>query len=332
VIHTLDLFSGIGGFSLGLERAGGFQTVAFCEIDPFCRRVLAKHWPNVPCHDDVRTMEFPQADVITGGFPCQDVSRAGKRAGLSGERSGLYRELVRALRVVRPRYAIVENVAALLGDGMGTVLGDVAESGFDIEWDCIPAQALGAPHERDRVYIVAHANNGNVDAHEAISPRRNAAEFGLVALTDANSERRGEAGQLQHKRQAKRSARGAETQRPPDASCLGCGQGRAGRPPDSFAWIRDEARRNSTNPASEGLEGREQSEAARRARAISASGYRNPWRAWTDEPPLSGMDDGIRPRMDRDWAASVRATGNTILPQIPELIGRAILACVPYGD
>src|SRR5689334_19048711 len=108
------------------------RTVAFCEINPFCRRVLAKHWPSIPVFPDVCTLDAKSLagvgaiDVIVGGFPCQDVSHAGKRAGLSGTRSGLYRELVRAIRVVRPKHAIVENVAALLGDGMGTVLGDLA--------------------------------------------------------------------------------------------------------------------------------------------------------------------------------------------------------------
>jgi hypothetical protein len=139
-MRVLDLFSGIGGFSLGLERAG-MCTVGFCEIDPFCRDVLTKHWPAVPIHDDVTTREFQEgeADVICGGFPCQDISVAGAGAGLAGERSGLWRELLRAIRVVRPHYAIVENVAALLGRGMGTVLGDLAEIGHDAEWHCIPA-------------------------------------------------------------------------------------------------------------------------------------------------------------------------------------------------
>lgn len=155
--RLLDLFSGIGAFSLGLKRAG-MRTVAFCETDPFCRRVLAHHWPEVPILGDITAVpEFPAADVVCGGFPCQDLSRAGKRAGLAGQRSGLYRELVRAVRLVRPRHAIVENVAALVGDGLDVVLGDLAESGYDAEWDCVPAGAIGAPHQRDRVWIVAHA-------------------------------------------------------------------------------------------------------------------------------------------------------------------------------
>lgn len=155
-MRVLSLFSGIGGLDLGLERAG-MTVVRQIEKDAFCRRVLRKHWPDVRIDDDVTTAEFVdgEADVVCGGFPCQDVSNAGKRAGISAERSGLYRELVRAIRVVRPLYAIVENVAALLGRGMGTVLGDLAEIGYDTEWDCIPACSVGAPHCRDRVFITA---------------------------------------------------------------------------------------------------------------------------------------------------------------------------------
>lgn len=163
-MRTLSLFSGIGGLDLGLERAG-FKIVAQCEKDPYCRRVLAKHWPGVPCHDDVTTLDpttYGPLDAIVGGFPCQDVSNAGHRAGLSGSRSGLYREVVRCLCVARPQVGILENVAALLRRGMGTVLGDLAAIGYDAEWDCIPASAVGAPHRRDRVFIVAHCREKRV--------------------------------------------------------------------------------------------------------------------------------------------------------------------------
>jgi DNA (cytosine-5)-methyltransferase 1 len=171
-LRVLDLFSGIGGFSLGLERAGGFETVAFCEIEPYPRKVLAKHWPEVPCYDDVRTLTAEQlaadgiaVDVITGGFPCQDLSVAGKRAGLEGKRSGLWSEMVRLTCEIRPKFVLVENVGGLLagpseypGRWFGRVLGDLAEIGYDAEWDCIPAAAIGAPHLRDRVWLMAYPN------------------------------------------------------------------------------------------------------------------------------------------------------------------------------
>jgi len=152
--RVLDLFSGLGCFSLGLERAG-MATVGFVEINPHCQAVLRRHWPDVPIHDDITNREFKEgeADIITGGFPCQDVSYAGTRTGVSGTRSGLYREILRAIRMVRPKVTLLENVAALLGNGMGRVLGDVAEDGLDAEWDCVPVGELGAPHGRDRVFI-----------------------------------------------------------------------------------------------------------------------------------------------------------------------------------
>ena len=170
-LKVLDLFSGIGGFSLGLDRAGGFETVAFCEIEPFPRKVIAKHWPEVPCYEDVTKLtgdilrrDGISVDVITGGFPCQDISVAGNQAGIGdGTRSGLWSEIVRLIGDLRPRYVIVENVAALLsgpteqrGGWFGSILADLARCGYDAEWENIPAASVGAPHRRERVWIVAY--------------------------------------------------------------------------------------------------------------------------------------------------------------------------------
>jgi DNA (cytosine-5)-methyltransferase 1 len=165
MLRHLDLFSGIGGFALAARMVGGYETVGFCEIDPYCQAVLRKHWPDVPIYDDVRTIserDVRACDVLTAGFPCQDISNAGKRAGIDGERSGLWSEVARLILELRPRFALLENVSALLGRGMGRVLGDLAEIGYDAEWDCVPAAAVGALHYRDRVWITAYPNTNDL--------------------------------------------------------------------------------------------------------------------------------------------------------------------------
>jgi DNA (cytosine-5)-methyltransferase 1 len=165
-LRVLDLFSGIGGFSLGLERTGGFETVAFCEIEEFPRKVLAKHWPKVPIYHDVRELTADRlradgigVDVICGGFPCQDVSVAGRMAGIEGSRTGLWREVVRLVRSIRPLYIILENVTGLLNRGLDVVLGALASVGYDAEWHCVRASRFGLPHRRDRIWIIAYAGS-----------------------------------------------------------------------------------------------------------------------------------------------------------------------------
>lgn len=171
-LKVLDLFSGIGGFSLGLDRTGGFETAAFCEIEEYPRRVLAKHWPEVPCYEDVTKLtgdilrrDGISVDIITGGFPCQDLSQAGNRAGIDGARSGLWGEYARLISEIRPKYAVVENVPELLagddGRWFGRVLGDLASLGYDAEWHCIQAGSLGAAHIRDRIWIAAYVSDAN---------------------------------------------------------------------------------------------------------------------------------------------------------------------------
>lgn len=153
-----SLFAGIGGIDLGLERAG-MRCAWQVEIDEYCQKVLTKHWPDVPKYRDVRSVgahNLASVDLIAGGFPCPDISEAGRGAGLDGERSGLWFEFLRIICELRPRYALVENVSALLTRGMGTIIGGLAEIGYDTEWQSIPAAALGAPHFRERVLLVAY--------------------------------------------------------------------------------------------------------------------------------------------------------------------------------
>ena len=174
-MRVLDLFSGIGGFSLGLHNAGGFETVAFCEIDKFCQKVLRKNFKDVPILSDISKIGYfnnnlwehsisydwyeGKIDVICGGFPCQDISVAGKQKGITNEtRSGLWNEYKRIIKEVKPRWVIIENVRNLLNNGLAIVLKDLHEIGYNAEWQVISARSVGACHLRERLWIVAYPN------------------------------------------------------------------------------------------------------------------------------------------------------------------------------
>lgn len=163
----LDLFSGIGGFALGLQWAGGFETVAFCEIDKFCQKVLAKNFPNVPIFGDIHELTTDALErrgvtrikLVSAGFPCQPFSVAGSRKGIEDERF-LWAELFRVIATVEPKYLLIENVANLLKIQEGLIfagiLYDLSSMGYACEWGVIPASAVGAPHRRDRLFVVAY--------------------------------------------------------------------------------------------------------------------------------------------------------------------------------
>jgi DNA (cytosine-5)-methyltransferase 1 len=157
-----SLFAGIGGFDLGFERAG-FEIKWQVEIDPYCRAVLRRHWPDATCYFDVRRVRWPErVDVLCGGFPCQDVSFANVDGqGLDGERSGLWFQYDRLVGEVRPDYVVVENVAALTARGLGRVLGNLAGRRFHARWGCVPVCAFGWTHPRRRLFIVAYADRLN---------------------------------------------------------------------------------------------------------------------------------------------------------------------------
>jgi DNA (cytosine-5)-methyltransferase 1 len=281
---VLDLFSGIGGFSLGLERAGGFETVAFCEVDAKARLVLAKHWPNVPIFEDIRTLTGEQLreqgimpDVICGGFPCQDISGAGKGAGIIGTRSGLWAEMFRLIRDVRPAWAIVENVSALRSKGLTLVLQNLSEIGYMCEWHCIPVSALGAPHQRDRIWIVAHA----MQQHKT--------QRGECEIAQGQSRGRGA--------QQSRCSGDAQWERPI--------RGTGGDTSEDVAHANYSRRNKLRWPLAN----------ATQLSALKCSSW------WEVEPGMGRVAHGIPHRVDR-----LRQLGNAVVPQVVELIGKAINA------
>ncbi len=258
-MRVLDLFSGIGGFSIGLGRAG-FETVAFCEIDPFCRRVLAKHWQGVPIYDDVRVLTAERLaadgvgpiDLLCGGFPCQDISTAGEGRGLSGPRSSLWWEYHRLIAEVRPAWVVIENVSRLRSKGLEQVLGGLAEIGYDAEWHCVPASAVGAPHRRDRVWVLAYP---------------------------------------------------ADKIRRSHTRCLVESEGSSGREAPCGPVWKGLRSAGDDGPSPRGSDGR----------------GRDHWRV---EPQMARLVDGLRP----GEVSLNAALGNAVVPEIPELIGRAIIA------
>lgn len=309
-MNVLDLFSGIGGFSLGLERAG-MRTVAFCEIEPYCRAVLAKHWPDVPCYTDIRELTADrlaadgiQPDVICGGFPCQDISVAGKGAGLAGARSGLWSHYARLIGELRPRYVIVENVSALLNRGLAEILGELASFGYDAEWHCIPASYVGAPHRRDRIWIVAYPNGDELWIESGGRRRTNrtdstlAAEYGEERAV-ANAERKRQS-LTRNIQEYPSQNRNREADQP-----RGHGENVANAD-SQLCGHRHNAASDSVGIYQKSDEGG--------GHALPDSGD------WDAEPDVGRVAHGVPARVDR-----LRSLGNAVVPQIPEIIGRAIM-------
>ena len=234
-----SLFSGIGGIDLGLERAG-MCTRWFVEWDAHCQNVLRRHWPGLPVYGDIATVDWSRVepvDVLAGGFPCQPISAAGKRLAQADDR-WLWPEFARAIRELRPRYVLVENVRNLLavngGSAFAEVLGDLASSGFDAEWQCIPASAVGAPHRRDRLWLVAYAQGAGQRPRRlrALGQRSDASGRGARADAVADSDGRADEAERGQRSPAPRQgpsrrghrgrgARDAERQEP----VRGAGQG-----------------------------------------------------------------------------------------------------------
>ena len=190
-MNALSLFSGIGGLDLAAEWAG-FKTVAFCECDPFCQKVLAKHWPGVKIYDDVRTIdtsELPRIELLHGGYPCQPFSTAGNRRGESDERH-MWPHMLRIVRELNPRWVVGENVKGHITLGLDTVCDDLEGAGYKTRAFVLPACAVGTPHKRERVFIVAHSDSRGWDTQPLLCPSAPEGERAANAYGTSTIERR----------------------------------------------------------------------------------------------------------------------------------------------
>jgi len=308
---VLDLFAGIGGFSLGLDRAGGFETVAFCEDNLPAQKVLKKHWPDVPIYGDIKelTHDRLQADgifptIITGGFPCQDISAAGKGEGITGDRSSLWSEMLRLIRDVRPTWAIAENVSALRSRGLTLVAQNLSEIGYDAEWHCIPASAVGippAPHIRDRIWIVAYPSRKLLEERQ---------HDGGTSGGRPHGQPSGPGETLAHPNKGLSDGES-------NAVCPGGDAPNSGRPNGAGFDVAD-TNGEGLQGHGEGLEEPCQILTQETAGLFSSGTGSDQWAV---EPDVGRVAHGVPNRVDR-----IKQLGNSVVPQIPEMLGRAIMA------
>lgn len=303
-----SLFSGIGGLELGLERSiSGAFTAWQVEQDPYARAVLAKHWPEVKRYENVEEVgsgNLERVELICGGFPCQDISVAGKGVGIEGARSGLWAEYARIIRELRPRYVVVENVPALITRGLGRVLGDLAESGYDATWDCIPAEAVGAHHRRDRLFVIAWST----------------ADADGLEVRDGTERKEGRRYDVQGDWNAEpRDDGNARTM-----ACEACGELWCERCRSHYALCGCPGGTNAdvidcvAEPYVADADGQRQLQSCelreqKWRRSLDRSG------SWPLEPRVGRVAHGVSRRVDR-----LRTLGNAVVPQCAEVIGRVI--------
>ena len=284
-MRVLDLFSGIGGFSLGLEAAG-METVAFCEREPFCQAVLRKHWPDVPIHDDITQLDGKAyrgtVELVCGGFPCQPFSVAGKRRGAEDDRA-LWPQMLRVIREVQPTWVIGENVTGIIAMELDTVLSDLEGEGYACQTFVLPACAVDAPHRRDRVWVIAYANREG-------EPDGTIGRAGVV----------GEA--------SNQSLEGAEkTQRSADSE---------GLRRDGQAVADAQSKRMERNGAFRVKE----PQPSTRKGLFRCDSPRGKPRIWESEPSMGRVANGVPNRSHR-----LKSLGNAVVPQVVEQIGKAVM-------
>ncbi len=313
-LQHLDLFSGIGGFSLGLETAGLVDTVGFCDIDKYCHKVLNKHWPHVPIFSDIKELNHEtlkanginNIDIITGGYPCQPFSIAGLKKGEEDPRH-LWPEYFRLVKELRPTWVIGENVSGHIKQGLDTVLEDLEGEGYSTRTFSISASGIGANHKRERVWILAHSR----------CSLREGTEF---ERTNANEIKEGDANQ------SERSSSTSKSNVANSESFFSNGRGHwkstEKRNPEGETRRNSSDERDVANSERERLQGSEQYETHTReteAQFSASQSFETTGDHWTIEPDVGRVAHGIPNRVDR-----LKSLGNSLVPQIPYLIGNCI--------
>lgn len=349
-----SLFAGIGGLELGLEWAGVGHTVWQVEKDPYCRQVLAEHWPDATRYDDVCTVgahNLAPVDVICGGFPCQDISYAGKGAGLEGARSGLWYEFARIIGEMGPRYVVVENVRALLTRGIDQVLGTLADLGYDAEWSTLRASDVGAPHRRERVFLIAWLQGvANAGSGRFRGPTGGEGQFqggaeaigGSVACVAYASGQHGaqpHGWALRSEQRAPR--RGDDSRRGADAGDADggrCERRRAEQRADAvagagYACLGDAGGTGWSQFVAAAESGHAGHAAGERRRVgvwsdgVAVEGFDGTVRLIPEEAATEGAQSPLWPVVDGvpGRVARLRAIGNAVVPACAEVVGRRLL-------
>ena len=302
-----SLFSGIGGIEIGFEKAG-FETGWFIENDLYAQQVLRKQFPQAKIYGDIKDIDFrtvPKVDILTGGFPCQDISNAGKRAGIEGSRSSLWKYYLEAIRTLRPRFAFIENVSALLNRGLHVVLADLAKIGYDAEWHCVPASAIGANHKRDRIYILAYPDinpnrawPGETEEKNKIPSINREERCSRVPGRTNNEISRTDKCGLLHRQAEEQSTKGRKP-----TQCKS-------RPSSEDVA---NTRKCRIFGGSKRIQSEKKHDAETKGRDVSPNGW------WATEPGLGRVADGIPNRVDR-----IKCLGNAVVPQVAEVFAKAI--------
>jgi len=355
MLKLLDLFSGIGGFSLGLESTGGFETIAFVEKDDFCQKVLKKHWPNTTIEGDIRNVKGDkyEADIITGGFPCQPFSVAGKRKGTDDDRY-LWDETIRVVRECKPRWFIGENVEGLININNGLVLRqvqtDLEKEGFEVQCLVIPASGIGAWHQRKRIWILAHnVSNSNtrlgIGQRKEIQTRRSSTNFSSEDVSNSESSRyrgrsseeckNGEWSFLQ--REQERRKMGSEVKGcngdVSNSESISSNDGRYGnnskKKQIQFETGRKDSNGYVSNSNSERLEGHRNKQQLQKnggeKYSIGNSNDETKESWWQTQSRICGVPNGVSFELDKGRNNRIKSLGNSIVPQIVRQLGFAIL-------